>query len=111
MIRVKEEIDIIINEKLYCILNVHNDGYNINWLSIGIKVKDRYVNLWTQIANEFKDYNEYLIFESMDAVFFLNYTTFDFDYTTLTLITIKKLPNNISYFFMDNIRHFLNFHN
>jgi len=96
MIRVKEEIDIIINEKLYCILNVHNDGYNINWLSIGIKVKDRYVNLWTQIANEFKDYNEYLIFESMDAVFFLNYTTFDFDYTTL---------NNFNQAFVDTIRN------
>jgi len=97
MIRVKEVIDIIINEKLYCILNVHNDGYNINWLSIDMKVKDRYVNLWTQISNEFKDYNEYLIFESMDAVFFLDYINFDFDYTTLTLITIKKLPNSITY--------------
>ena len=29
---------------------------------------DIYINLWTQIPNEFKDYNEYLIFESMDGI-------------------------------------------
>ena len=40
--------------------------------------------MWTQIANEFKDYNEYLIFESMDKVFFYDYINYDFDYTTLT---------------------------
>ena len=73
MTRVKEVIDIIINEKLYCILNVHNDGYYTNWLIDGMEVIDKYINLWRQIANEFKDYNEYLIFESMDQIFFYDY--------------------------------------
>ena len=58
MKKVKEVIDIIIKENLYCILNVYNDGDNENWLRRGMEIKDRYINLWTQIAIEFKDYNE-----------------------------------------------------
>ena len=84
MVRVKEVVDIIINEKLYCILNIHNDGFYDGWLERGMEVIDKYINLWTQIAREFKDYNEYLIFESMDKVFFYDYINYDFDYTTLT---------------------------
>ena len=95
MVRVKEVIDIIINEKLYCILNVHGDGYSSNWLERGMEVKDKYINLWRQIANEFKDYNEYLIFESMDEVFFIDYEIFDLDYTTLL---------NFNQAFIDTIR-------
>ena len=60
MKRVKEVIDIIIKENLYCILNVYNDGDYENWLRRGMEIKDKYINLWTQIAIEFKDYNEYL---------------------------------------------------
>ena len=52
---VKEVVDLIINEKLYCILNVYNDGNYGNWLSWGIEAKDKYINLWIQIANEFND--------------------------------------------------------
>jgi len=95
MSRVKKVIDIIINEKLYCILNVHNDGYNSNWLIRGMEVKDKYINLWSQIAKEFENYNEYLIFESMDEVYFFDYDTFDFDYTTLI---------NLNQAFVDTIR-------
>ena len=84
MKKVKEVIDIIIKENLYCILNVYNDGDNENWLRRGMEIKDRYINLWTQIANEFKDYNEYLIFESMDAVYFLEDINYNFDFSTLT---------------------------
>ena len=96
MIRVKEIIDIITKEDLFCILNVHNDGYNQNWLAKGMEVKDKYINLWSQIANEFKDYNEYLIFESMDAVVFYDYINYTYDYTVLT---------NLNQAFVDTIRN------
>jgi len=96
MARVKEVIDILIKEKLFCILNVHNDGFYINWLMTGMEVKDKYINLWTQIANELKDYNEYLIFESMDSVYFFDYETFNFDYKTLI---------NLNQAFVDTIRN------
>ena len=86
MVRVKEVVDIIISEKLYCILNIHNDGFDSSWLASGIEVIDKYINLWTQIANEFKDYNEYLIFESMDGIYFYDYINNIYDYTTLTTL-------------------------
>ena len=70
MILVKEVIDLIVKANLYCILNIYNDGIYGNWLSMGLEAKDKYINLWQQIANEFKDYNDYLIFESMDGVYF-----------------------------------------
>jgi len=94
--KVKEVIDIIIKEKLYCILNVHNDGFYINWLTEGMEAKEKYINLWGQIANEFKDYNEYLIFESMDSVLFYEEDIFAYDYKTLT---------NLNQAFVDTIRN------
>jgi len=93
---IKEVVDLIINENLYCILNVYNDGNYGNWLSWGIEAKDKYINLWTQIANEFKDYNDYLILESMDEAFFYNYETFNFDYDLLL---------NFNQAFIDTIRN------
>jgi len=96
MVKVKEVIDIIINEKLYCILNIYNDGFFINWLTEGMEAKEKYINLWSQIANEFKDYNEYLIFESMDGVLFYEEDIFVYDYKTLI---------NLNQAFVDTIRN------
>jgi len=96
MKRVKEVIDLIIKENLYCILNVYNDGNYESWLRRGMEVKDRYINLWTQIAIEFKDYSEYLVFESMDAVYFYDYINYNFDFSTLT---------NLNQAFIDTIRN------
>ena len=96
MLLVKEVVDLIINSKLYCILNLHHDGYYGNWLAYGMEAKDKYINLWTQIANEFKDYNNYLIFESMNEVYFYNPITYAFDYDILF---------NLNQVFVDTIRN------
>ena len=80
---VKGVVDLILKTDLYCILNIYNDGNYGNWLSIGIEAKDKYINLWAQIANEFKDFNDHLIFESMDEVLFYNYETYYYDFDTL----------------------------
>ena len=64
MSRVKEVVDWIISLNMYCILNIHHDGKSGNWLSEGLKIKDKYVNLWAQIAKEFNIYDEHLIFEN-----------------------------------------------
>ena len=86
MSRVKEVVTWIIKEKMYCILNVHHDGEAGKWLRKGLEVKDRYIYLWKQISNEFKNFNEYLIFESMNDV---TYTTIEgkFDYIVLLTLT------------------------
>ena len=84
MKRVKIVVDLIINENLFCIINIYNDGIYGNWLSQGMKVRDKYISLWKQISEEFKDYNEYLIFESMNELFLYGY---GFEYDTFFNLT------------------------
>ena len=63
--RVKEVVDFCINDSLYTILNIHWDQ---GWLDHHINVDDsakvntRQRAYWTQIAEYFKDYDEYLLF-------------------------------------------------
>ena len=77
MKRVHEVVDYVINEGLYCILNVHHDtGADSNTSTSWLKadeatynnVRQRYENLWRQIANEFKDYDQRLLFESYNEM-------------------------------------------
>jgi endoglucanase len=49
---------------MYCILSILFDGKF--WQSK--YSKDKYINFWFQIANEFTDFDEYLIFESKNEV-------------------------------------------
>ena len=74
--RVKEVVKWIIEKKLYCILNIYSDTKE--WL-IGIESKSNYINIWKQISEEFKDFNEYLIFESMNEPIFLSALYYDYD--------------------------------
>ena len=73
MARVREVVDYVLNNGMYCILNVHHDtGEGTMWLHASTKVyasvKDRYAHLWRQIAEEFKDYGERLLFESYNEM-------------------------------------------
>ena len=68
ILRVKEVVKWIIEKNIYCILTIYADTKE--WI-IGIDSKDKYINIWKQIAEEFKDFNEYLIFESMNKPLFL----------------------------------------
>ena len=58
--KIKEKINWIINSNMYCILSILFDGkfWRIK------NSKDKYINFWSQIAKEFIDFDEYLIFES-----------------------------------------------
>lgn len=74
MQRVHEVVDYVINTGMYCILNVHHDtgAHQTAWLvadeATFAKQKARYQSLWTQIANEFKDYGDHLIFEGYNEM-------------------------------------------
>ena len=74
MKRVHEVVDYVINAGLYCVLNVHHDtgAHDNAWVIADNgnyeKTKARYVNLWTQIANEFKDYDQHLLFEGYNEM-------------------------------------------
>lgn len=74
MARVKEVVDYVIDEDMYCILNVHHDtgAASSAWLVASeadyAAVKTRYQALWEQIADTFKDYGEKLLFESYNEM-------------------------------------------
>jgi hypothetical protein len=71
---VHEVVDYVINAGLYCVLNVHHDtgAHDNAWVIADNdnyeKTKARYENLWTQIAKEFKDYDQHLLFEGYNEM-------------------------------------------
>lgn len=74
--RVQEVVDYCVKNDMYAIVNMHGDGYttiNGGWLFCGssdqTKIREKYKACWQQIATRFKDYDEHLIFESMNEEF------------------------------------------
>jgi len=74
--RIQQVVDCCRKDNLYVIINVHGDGYNTidgGWLLCNGDnqeyIKEKYAALWKQIAEKFADYDEHLIFESMNEVF------------------------------------------
>ncbi len=74
MARVKEVVGYVLDEGMYCILNVHHDTgeYSTSWLradtAVHEAVKDRFCALWKQIATEFEPFGQRLIFESFNEM-------------------------------------------
>jgi endoglucanase len=72
--RIKQVVDYAYNEGLYVIINIHHDGAHGDngWLypdaADQTTIKAKFQKVWQQLANTFKDYNEHLIFESMNEV-------------------------------------------
>lgn len=74
--RIQQVVDMCINNGFYVILNMHGDGYNTiegGWLLCNGQdqntIRKKYAACWQQIANRFKDYDEHLVFESMNEEF------------------------------------------
>lgn len=80
MARVKEIVDYVLDQDMYCIINVHHDGTHKDygsfpghpWLQASMSNYNnnyaRFASLWTQIANTFKDYDQRLIFEGYNEL-------------------------------------------
>lgn len=61
--RVKEIVDYCRNANLYTVINIHHFDEFIIRRNTKEKSAEIFTNLWTQIADYFKDYSDYLIFE------------------------------------------------
>lgn len=81
MARVHEVVDWALEEGMYVILNVHHDtgehgSDKVCWIiadtSTYSSVQNRFANLWTNIANEFKDYDNRLMFEGYNEMLDMN---------------------------------------
>ena len=100
--RVQEIIDWCMDEGLYAIVNIHHDGNgqsDIDWIRNAQSDYDttaaKYTKVWSQIADRFKDYSDYLIFESMNEVEFKDVSKSD-AYDTL---------NKLNQAFVDTVRN------
>lgn len=80
MARVKEVVGYVLDEGMYCILNVHHDTGSAStaWLradnAVYNNVNDKYKALWQQIATEFESYGQRLVFESFNEMLDKNST-------------------------------------
>ena len=66
---VEEIVGYAMNENMYVIVNDHWDGswwgmFGSATAKTRQKAMDMYISMWTQIAERFKNYSDYLIFES-----------------------------------------------
>lgn len=74
MARVKEVVDYVIAEDMYCILNVHHDTgtSTTHWVVASeenyAQYNERFKSLWNQIATTFKDYDGRLLFEGYNEM-------------------------------------------
>ena len=72
--RVKEVVGYVLDEGMYCILNVHHDTGSAStaWLRADEaayeQFNERYKALWQQIATEFEPYGQRLLFESFNEM-------------------------------------------
>ena len=71
MNRVEEVVKYGLDAGLYVILNVHHDTGG-EWLAADLsnidEISAKYVNLWTQIATRFEQYDDHLMFESYNEI-------------------------------------------
>lgn len=69
--RVQEVVDYVVEEDMYVIINIHHDNHlEANGLYPDEEHKEQSLDyiesIWTQLADRFKDYDNKLIFESMN---------------------------------------------
>ncbi len=67
MNRVNEVVDYVIDNDMYCILNVHHDNdWVVPTYAAYDGAADKLTKLWTQISKRFEKYDEHLIFETLN---------------------------------------------
>lgn len=106
--RVQEVVNYCIKNDLYAVINIHGDGYNTidgSWLLCNGKnqteIKKKYKKVWKQIAERFKNYDEHLLFESMNEEFDGSYSEPNKeyyqninDYNQIFVDTVRKTGDN-----------------
>lgn len=109
--RVEEIINYALNEDMYVIINDHWDGSW--WGMFGSaneetrkKAMDMYVSMWTQIAERYKEYSDYLIFESANEELGSRLNDIDVaaDSGTLSEEECYEMANKINQTFVDVVR-------
>lgn len=66
MNRVAQVVDFALAENLYVILDLHHESWIVPLEENEAEVTERFVHIWTQIAQNFAEKDDHLLFESMN---------------------------------------------
>lgn len=109
--RIEEIVGYAMNENMYVIVNDHWDGswwgmFGSATAKTRQKAMDMYISMWTQIAERFKNYSDYLIFESANEELGdrLNDQDIAKDSGTLSTNECYEITNKINQTFVDTVR-------
>lgn len=116
MARVRQVVDYVVGQGMYCILNVHHDtgASNTAWLVADEECyrqqRERFEAVWRQIAEEFKDYDEHLLFEGYNEMLdakrswcFASFAT-EKGYDSKVAASAYKAINSYAQSFVDAVR-------
>ena len=100
--RVQQVVDYAMDNDLYTILNMHHDDYT--WLTPVYykeeEVTEKYIKIWSQIAERFKNYDTKLLFEGLNEPRIVNST----DEWTGGTAEERDVINHLLQTFVDTIR-------
>lgn len=104
--RVEEVVDMILKEDMYCIINLHHDtgGSEHAWLRADREMfengmAEKFVYVWEQIADRFKNHGEKLMFESFNEIL-----DSYFNWTQATKEESYDVINELNQLFVDTVR-------
>ena len=102
MERVEEVVGYVLNDDLYCILNVHHDTGENGWLKASSTdldtKKEIFTAIWAQISERFGDYGDRLLFEGMNEILDDNSEWVNPSQESLTIV------NDLNQIFVDTVR-------
>lgn len=101
--RVQQVVDYAMDNQLYTILNMHHDDYT--WLTPTYdkeeEVTEKYIHVWEQIADRFKNYDTTLLFEGLNEPRVVGST----DEWTGGTSEERDVINHLLQTFVDTVRH------
>jgi len=102
MDRVEEVVNYVLDNDMYCIINVHHDTGEKGWLKTSNKELDakkaKFQAIWEQICERFGDYGDKLLFEGFNEILDdeLNWTKPGEE--------AGKITNELNQLFVDTVR-------
>lgn len=106
--RVQEVVDYAINDGMYVILNTHHDVYPEFYYPSNehYETSSKYIkSIWTQLSERFKDYDEHLIFESMNEPRLKGHANeWSFSASNADCMEAADCINRLNQLFVDTVR-------
>lgn len=102
MDRVEEVVNYVLDNDMYCIINVHHDTGEKGWLRASSKdydtKKEKFKAIWEQIADRFGDYEDKLMFEGFNEILD------DGNHWSNPGLEAVKITNELNQLFVDTVR-------